>query len=208
MITFKVLKNFSPSKYSDSELVFKTNHIEEKLDDNPNFPDVGTLLMPVDTAKIAFTTALSKVENGKPEDTAWKNSLRVELELSLKDLADYIQKTSKGDESKILSSGFDINKRPAVIGPLLKPEGVLVKPGKNKGSVIVSCIVVENAGFYEFAYTEAPLTANSVWISKTSTKHKAEINGLTSGKQFGFRVAGAGTDDSRIWSDEILSFVL
>ncbi|NEW84876.1 MAG: hypothetical protein GZ094_21250 [Mariniphaga sp.] len=208
METFKVLRTFSPGKYSDSELVIKTNHIEDKLDGNPNFPDVGTLLAPVTKAKTDFISALNKVENGKTEDTAKKNSMRAILEQTLKDLADYIQLKSKGVEAIILSSGFDTNKKPTVVGPLARPEGLLVRPGNNKGNVIVSCEVIENAEFYEFAITESPINVNSIWIPKTSTKRKLEIGGLVSGKQYAFRVAGAGSDPSRIWSDEILSFVL
>ncbi len=208
METFKVLRTFSPGKYSDSELVIKTNHIEDKLDGNPNFPDVGTLLAPVAKAKTEFILALNKVENGKTEDTAKKNSMRAVLVQTLKDLADYIQLKSKGEEAIILSSGFDTNKKPTVVGPLARPEGLLVRPGNNKGTMVVSCDVIENAGFYEFAIAESPINANSIWIPKTSTKRKLEIGGLVSGKQYGFRVAGAGSDPSRIWSDEIMSFVL
>ncbi|HEY6914853.1 MAG TPA: fibronectin type III domain-containing protein, partial [Paludibacter sp.] len=83
-----------------------------------------------------------------------------------------------------------------------------VKPGSNRGSVVVSCDVVANASFYVIEYTEGPVTADSIWIQKTTTKHKLLIEGLTSGKQYTFRVAGAGSDPSRVWSDDVSSFVL
>jgi len=80
--------------------------------------------------------------------------------------------------------------------------------GGNRGTLLVSCDVVANASFYEFSYTEAPVTADSLWIQKTTTKHKLQVEGLTSGKQYTFRVAGAGSDPSRVWSYDVSSYVL
>jgi len=130
------------------------------------------------------------------------------LEGLLKLLADYVQRTSDGDEAMILSSGFDVNKKPAPVGPLSRPEHIKVLPGDNKGSLIVNCDVVENANFYEVMYTQCPVSPDSVWIQKTTTKHKLQIDGLPSGKEFCFKVAGAGSDPSRVWSDLVYSFVL
>jgi hypothetical protein len=45
-------------------------------------------------------------------------------------------------------------------------------------------------------------------VHKTSTKRKLLIEGLSSGKQYVFRVAGAASDPSRIWSDKITTFVI
>lgn len=119
-----------------------------------------------------------------------------------------MQQVSEGDEAIILSSGFDVNKKPGVIGPLPKASGLSIKAGDNKGPVLLNCKVVAHADFYEFEYTSAPSNAASIWLKQTSTKHRMLIDGLTSGKQYVFRVAGAGSDPSRNWSDEISSFVL
>jgi hypothetical protein len=126
----------------------------------------------------------------------------------LKTETDYVQLVSKGDEAIILSSGFDVNRKPAAIGSLTKATGLSIKAGENKGSIVANWNVVAHAGFYEFEYTAAPSNLTSIWLKKTSTKHKMLIDGLTSGKQYVFRVAGAGSDPSRNWSDEISSFVL
>jgi len=126
----------------------------------------------------------------------------------LQKLADYVQVASGGDEAIILSSGFDVCKKPSTIGPLDKPENFKVAMGKNRGSVLLSCDVVNHAQFYEFEYTEGPATSNSVWTKVTITKHKLLIDGLISGKEYTFRVAGAGSDPSRVWSDTITTFVV
>ena len=137
-----------------------------------------------------------------------KNNNRKIIESLLKQSTDYVQQASSGEEAIIFSSGFEVNKKPSVIGPLLKAIGLTVNAGSNKGTVVLNCNVVANADFYEFEYTGAPNTADTIWLKRTTTKHKFLLEGLTSGKQYLFRVAGAGSDPSRNWSDEISSFVL
>jgi hypothetical protein len=204
----KVSKDFSNGKYSDAGLSSKANYIVDQMTDNPAFATPTPPLKDVTDANNEYISALGKVEYGSKADTVIKNNLRAALIVLLKLLADYVQTTSNGDEAIILSSGFDVNKKPATVGELDKPTGFSVKPGNNKGSMMMSCYAVNNANFYEFEYMELPVTPNSVWIQKTTTKSKLMIDGLISGKQYNFRVTAAGSDPSRVWSDEISSYVL
>lgn len=204
----KVSKDFSNGKYTDAGLSNKVNYIINQMTDNPAFTTPTPPLKNVTDANNEYIISLGKVEYGSKADTVNKNNLRAALIVLVKLLADYVQTTNNGDEAIILSSGFDVNKKPGTIGQLDKPTGFSVKPGNNKGSMIVSCFPVNNANFYEFEYMELPATPNSVWIQKTSTKSKLQIDGLISGKLYNFRGAGAGSDPSRIWSDEISSYVL
>jgi uncharacterized protein (DUF3084 family) len=186
----------------------KASHVVEQMTGNVHFPDPSPALVAITSANDSYKLALNKMENGTREDTVVKNNCRKIVENLLKQETDYVQQVSNGEEAIILSSGFDVAKKPTVVGPLAKATGLEVNVGSNKGSIIVDCDVVEHAAFYEYEYTDAPSTPNSVWLKKTSTKHKVLIEGLTSGKQYVFRVAGAGSDSSRNWSDEISSFVL
>lgn len=208
MDKFKVLRTFSSQKYSDSELSVKVSFIIEKMTGSTRFSDPVPSLETIQTALANYNAARDKCVDGTRQDTVVKNQLRSVLEGLLKDLATYVQQVSAGDEAMILSSGFDASKRPSYIGSLECPTNFKIKMGKNKGSVVLSCDVVENARFYEFEYTETPSTTAGVWTKIVNTKHKVLIEGLSSGKQYVFRVAGAGSDPSRNWSDEISSFVL
>jgi hypothetical protein len=208
MGTSKVIHDFSVGRYTDLELSNKTSHVVEEMTDNPHFTTPSPPLADISEVNGAYIQSLNKVEGGSKEDTVIKNNYRKMVETLLKREADYVQTTSEGDEAIILSSGFDVNKKPAMVGPLDKATGLQITPGSNKGSIMANCNVLSNADFYEFEYTEAPIAPNCIWIVKTSTKHKILIEGLTSGKQYVFRVAGAGSDPSRNWSDEISSFVL
>jgi len=204
----KVSIDFSTGKFADGPLANKASAIADKMDGNPNF---ATPLPPVKDLRTAisdYLSALAKVEFGSREDTVIKNNMRAALIVVLKQLAAYVQTTSDGDEAIILSSGFDVNKRPSTVGELAKPENLTVKPGTNKGTMVLMCDVVDYANFYEFSYRELPAAADTLWIQKTSTKRKLQIDGLTSGKQYAFRVAGAGSYPTRVWSEEVQSFVL
>jgi len=204
----KVLRDFSPRRYTNLELSVKASHVVKQMTGNAHFPTPSPALATITSANNNYIECLNKVGNGSREDTVLKNDSRKMIESLLKQETSYVQITSGGNEAIILSSGFDVNKKPAIVGPLPKASGLIVKAGENKGSIMVACNVVPNAAFYEFEYTDAPVHAGSIWNKRTSTKHRLLIEGLTSGKQYVFHVAGAGSDPSRNWSDEISSFVL
>ena len=102
----KVSKDFSTSKYADSELTTKTGHIVEKMTDNTNFTTPDPALANITAANIAFLAAIARVQNGSKEDTVIKNNCRTALENLLKSEADYVQRISHDDEAIILSAGF------------------------------------------------------------------------------------------------------
>lgn len=204
----KVIKDFSSGRYSDSELSVKASHVIEQMTKNASFPTPNPPLELIGESNAGFIVALQNVEGGSREDTVIKNNRRKIVENLLKLETDYVQQVSEGDEAIILSSGFDVYKKPGLVGPLAKATGLNLKAGENKGSIVAACNVVPNAAFYEFEYTDAPNHAGSIWIKRTTTKHKLLIDALTSGKQYVFHVAGAGSDPARNWSDEISSFVL
>jgi hypothetical protein len=208
MGTVKVTTDFSYKNYSDLELNVKSSNVVDNLTANVYFPNPMPTLQEIRETITSYDASLRKAEDGTAEDRVIKNSWRTKLEGQMKDLSMYVQIASKGDDVIVSSSGLDVNRKPGAVGELPKPVNVSVKMGNNRGSVWVSCNAIPSASFYEFDYAE--VTADGVlnWIHKTSTKHKILIEGLTSGKQYVFRVAGAASDPSRVWSDQISSFVI
>ena len=204
----KVSKDFSTSRYTDWGLSNKTNYIVDKMTGNAVFATPAPPLKDVKDANNDYITALGKVEYGTKEDTVIKNNLRAALIVLLKLLADYVQTTSNGDEAIILSSGFDLTKKPAAVGVLDKPTNFVINPGKNKGSVNASCDKVELAKFYEVEFTETPVTPTSVWRQRSSTKSKTDLDGFTSGVEYAFRMCGAGSNPTRVWSEIVITYVL
>jgi hypothetical protein len=208
MGTVKVSTDFSLKNYSDTELSVAATTITDNMTGNSAFETPIPPLAEVKATIVSYLASLAKAEKGSQDDRVIKNSWRAKLESQLKDLALYVQLTSKGDAVIISSSGFYVNKKPSAVGPLAKPENVIIKMGANMGSVQVSCDAISSASFYEYEYAEVIQGGILNWVHKTCTKHKMLIEGLTSGKQYTFRIAGAGSDPSRVWSDQITTYVI
>ena len=204
----KVIVDFSTTKYTDARLYTKANHIIDKMDGNPHFADVQPLLTALREATTTYTAALAKTQSGSKEATALKNQAREALIVLLKQIAARVQTISEGDRNIILSSGYDVNKKWSKVGPLSKPTNFKLQQGSNKGSIYLVCDPIAGASIYEVEYTEGIPTPNSIWMKQTSTRRKITIADLISGKQYTFRMAGGGSHPSRIWSDEISSYVL
>lgn len=208
MITPKVSVDFSKNKFSDIELFGHCTHVLKKMDNNPYFTDPEPALPVLLAAFNKYDKALNHQKYKSKELTSIKKTCRRNLEQLLKQLAIYVGLKSKQDAAIILSSGFDLQQDKARVGNLEKPRNIKVNLGSNHGCLIISCDTIDKIHWYDFEYTSFPATEDSVWIRRGSSRHKIEIKGLTSGQQYVFRVAGASTNDVRVWSDEMASYVL
>jgi len=208
METVKISMDFSPSKYSDKELAVKVQFIIDQMTGNSHFTTPSPALTVVQDALNLFSASLTKMEDGNKQDTVDKNAKRTALEAFMKQEAAYVQLTSAGSELMIASSGFDTNKKKGPVAPLPMVTGIVVTAGVARGSINISWESLANAHAYEIKYTQGPLTENSVWTYLSVTKHKALIENLTRGGQYVFYIAGIGSDPSRIWSDEVITYVM
>jgi len=208
MTVSKVSVDFSTNKYRDEALVVEANNVVEMMTGNSDFPEPSPALTEITTASNVLSNAIAIAKTGSVYDTAVKNEKRKLLESLLKQEATYVQITSSGNEVKILSTGFSVNKKASTVGSLSAPENIKISAGENSGSLKISWSAIKRASANIINYTEAPVSDSSVWLSKTTTKHNIIIDNLTSGKQYAFKIAGIGSDDSRIWSDVIYSYVM
>jgi hypothetical protein len=119
-----------------------------------------------------------------------------------------VQDLSAGDEEVIVSAGFDVKRKPTPVGILERPDNVKANPGPTRGSLEISWNVIQGAYMYEIEYIVNPETDKSQREHTSTTKHKAVIDGLIRGQAYSIRVAAAGSDPERVWSDEIISYVM
>jgi hypothetical protein len=204
----KVIMDYSTNRYSDSEFGVKTETIATNLADNPDFPTLKVTAGEIKTQGDIYRGWLARMPEGNKQVTLSKNQSRGLLEGMLGDTALKVQDLSGGDEKLILSTGFDVKRKPTPVGLLERIEKVVANPGPRRGSLEISWDVVANAYLYEMQYTEAPSTEDSKWIHTSNTKRKIVVDGLTRGKAYAIKVAAAGSDPGRVWSDEIISFVM
>ena len=203
-----VSKTFSPKKYRDLKLLSKAGNISGQMTNNDHFPDIEPKLDELKAKTKSYESSIINSKQGGRLTTVLKRNCRRDLEACLQELAAYVQLVSKGDAAVIYSAGFDVHKKTARVGQLDKVQNVRIDVGSMRGSALVTCDRVDSALFYVFEYCEAPLTANNVWIQVSGSKRKMLIEGLTSGKEYCFRVAAARTHPSRIWSEVVKSYVI
>lgn len=204
----RVIINFSPNRYNDSDLVVKSNTVADEMTDNPNFVNPSPTPASIKGAAADFLFYTQKATGGSHEDVAFKRQKRKRLEDLLQHLAIYVNQTAKGDEAMLISSGFDLIKKPEPAKALPAPEKLKIKPGKSKGSLQLSCSSVAGARVYGFEYRLTDRESENDWARVDSTKHNVLVTGLISGKQYAFRVLAIGSNPQRNWSDEVNSFVL
>lgn len=206
MAATRISIDFSTHKYSDKDLVVTARNIAPKLSHNANFPSLNDVATQIDEKATILDGFLSKMIDGNKELTAQKNAARTDLEKLLRSTALKVEDLSEGDEVKLLSTGFALNKtRQDPVGILPQVENVRTKLGPYTGSLDLSWDVVEHAVMYEIRYTPAPRVANSVFQIITSSRRKMILDGLTVGQQYVIQVAALGTGNKRSWSVEVIT---
>lgn len=198
----KVVTGFS--KLKEDGLDTATQTVINKMTGNPYFPAPQPSLAELQVALNEFMTAMADLKAGRGSVTV-KDQKKTILLNQVNKLATYVQLNCQDNEAIVESSGFSVRQPNKPARPLEKP-GLKVEPnGPGQAKLTAT---PNGADSYQFEYTLAPATAQSSWVITAGTKSKTVIAGLTSGKQYTFRVVGIGADPSRVYSDEISSFVL
>jgi hypothetical protein len=188
--TYKVLR--------DSDTITQGYRVVEKMENNPNFPD----LPPAHTeAKKVLPELQSSVSDAKGRDVeavALKNSKKAELIALLTVLAEYVTLTCKGDRLKLLSSGFPISgANNSLVGQVIPElEVILGAPGEATTKVKR----LRGARAYMHQYTTEPPTSETVWQSEGSKFAYYTFSGLNSMTKYWFRVIAISADGERITS--------
>ncbi len=108
---------------------------------------------------------------------------------SLRTLTGYVQSASDGDETKILSAGFDVKSPLHPIGILPPPGNVRSVFGNVPGEIILRYGGVDGRLIYKVQLKEGDGLPDS-WRDYTYTgKTRLVIGGLVSGREYEFRIA-------------------
>ncbi|MBB2146196.1 hypothetical protein GM921_11915 [Pedobacter sp. LMG 31464] len=191
-------------RYRNTELDVKAKFIVDSMTGNPNFDMPLPPLADITAATTAYIEALSNAEGGGKSQIAIKDKARLQLEGLLNKLALYVEAYGKSDEVVLLSSGFSLAKTVTPVGVLPKPDGFTVQP-KEKGTINLKLSAIRGANSYLFEYR---VLGDEAWIISVQSKSSLSLTNLQSGSQYEFRVAGIGSATTRIYSDEVRSFVL
>lgn len=216
----KVITNFG--NYRDAELHVVSEGALDNLTGNTNFPGnetVPLLTQPPSPAPLTpnltsasadYFTKLKKARSRKDADVIAKDAARVVLEGMLNKWANYVNLAAAGDLTKLITSGFDLNKERQKAGILLAPEGLKVSsPGV--GQLFATVDAVDNAAAYKWKIRE--LDANDLpvigiaSIEEVTTATQlflADDNRIVSTKRYSVQVVAVGSDRRAVnWADPV-----
>lgn len=117
-----------------------------------------------------------------------------------------IEKQSKGDITKIKSTGHEIKAAPAPVEPLTAPVPTL-DDGMREGELSISCRGIRSAGSYLFELSDDINNAAAWKQVKNQKKSSFTMTGLTAGKRYWVRMAGIGIDGQGPWSQTVSRIV-
>lgn len=202
----KVLTSFSSNRFTDSAFCTKGDFIVNSMLGSPEFQSLEPEVTAVKATLDNFKSLVAKSEDRGKNIIAQKNSSRNDVENLLSSLGLKVQDFSQGDELVIRNSGFDLRQKSVPVGELDPPENVMAAPGTRTGTIYVSWNVVPDAKWYEVQYTNYPETVDSVWQWLTCSKHFVTLEGIPEFQKMCIKVAGAGSDPRRDWSEVIVGY--
>ncbi len=172
----------------------------------PEFPDPDPTPAVFDAASDTYKADLLEVttlENALKEAVRKKNESRAALEALMKLRGAYVQKASGGVASAITGVGLGVVSPKTPTTTLAQVQSLVAKAGRNEGEAALEW-KGKSKGTRGFTIEVREDVAGSAWIlAKSTTKTKATVPGLTSGKRYLFRVRATGPGELvGPWSDE------
>jgi hypothetical protein len=193
----KVAVNFMTTD-TDAQFVVDTARIVAGITGNTAFPTPLPALAIVVAARNAYTAAVTQGQDSRLGRSLRKKT-RQALVALLRQLAHYVEDTSAGDRTVLMSSGFPIQQIGAPIGPLAAPTQVRLAKGKTSGTAIARCRRIVRARGYQWRI--APAATPTAWspVVTTFAAH-AEFDSLTPTTVYVVQVCAVGTAGTGDWS--------
>jgi hypothetical protein len=169
------------------------------MENNPYFPTLPPEYDELKKAVPEYDTSLANAIGRDKFKVSIKDDQKVNVLRLLVALADYVTLIAKGDKTKLLSSGFDVNGTIITETPELaieKLEVELGEPGVATTRIVKATAVI--AFVHEYA-TETP-GANTAWTSEGTSLSDYTFKGLSSDKRYWFRVVAIGKNGQRVYS--------
>jgi hypothetical protein len=200
-----VIINFK--NLADETLQTDARHIKHSMTDNADLPNPEPTVEQLGIDIDEYSESLDNLGTGV-HSTLIKKEKRKKLEGTLREMGIYVESVAKGDIIIAESSGFKLRAKPSPVGVLPKPSMIKVVPAPAKGSVKLSINKISGAKNYLFQYKLGSNMTDDRWIDIIDSQSSVVISNLQSGQEYIFRVVAIGTNPTRVYSDEVKSFVL
>ena len=191
-----------PSRLSDGALEDLGLAVAAALNGNAYFPEPQPSLAVLNDSIKTFSDALALAKSRDKVKVAVKNSIRIELETILRNLANYCTYVAKSERKVLVSTGFNLNAESISSKMLSIPENFTAEPGKQSGEVMVSVKRVKNASAYLLLYKLAT-EENGAWTHATNSLPRFILTGLETLKLYHFKMGVIGTNGQTVYTDII-----
>jgi hypothetical protein len=160
-------------------------------------PTLMVLAALIDALSLAYDNALG---GGKVQKKLMRIALK-DLMDALKIMLGYVQSVSEGDETMILSTGFDLKRSRTPVGILPPPVNVRSVFGFVPGQIIIRWAGVKKKLIYKIQINDTP-GDETKWIDITYIgKIRLVVSGLITDHLYSFRIATISADGIGPYSD-------
>jgi hypothetical protein len=163
---------------------------------NISFPNPEISLTDAKKLVDDLETAYLAAKDGSRTQASIMRDKEILVDDAFRKLANYVDRTADGNETMILSSGFNLSKK---TNSYSKPD-LNIKNGNVSGNVKLTAKSIEGAKSYiwQFVKNNLPLNGEGWLIAGYSTQATFEVANLDIASKYWFRVAGvtpSGTTD-------------
>ena len=179
-----------------ADKIAKALLVETKMTGNVNFTTPDPTLLVLKTGREALEVAQVAAAGGDHAKIFERNVAEAELDQLLVREALYVSNVAQGDPVIILSSGFDLRKEPAPIGPLAAPSELRTRTGLLPGEVKVRWKPVYGAYYYQVYMSDTDPNDVATWkLVGMTSRSGFDSTGLKPATHVWYRVNCLGAGD-------------
>jgi hypothetical protein len=194
------------SRISVEEFILTCRTIIQRMTTNLYFPDPNPTLAEI----IMLTDDLEQKDiaakdGGRLAKTLMRTARKL-LELKIRSLGLYVDRTSEGNENMMVSSGFSLTKDH---NPRTR-SSFWVKRSAQYGEIRVGCARIPKSKAYLWQYFigQMPPEDEKLWtLAKTTTQIKTTIDNFSEGDKVWVRCCGVTHEGMTAWREPISTIV-
>ena len=178
-----------------------------KMKNNPKFATPDVTVEELEAKNTLLETRSVAALSGGKEATALMHQTEDEWNDLMRKMAKYVDRIADGDDTIILSAGFNLAKQPA---PAVRPE-FSVELGEKSGSVIIRRQAADGAKSYIWQYCvgETPAANDADWVTaQVTSKASVELTGLTPKATYWFRSAAVTPNGTTAYNSPVMQVVI
>ena len=178
-----------------------------KMKNNPKFATPDVTVDELEAKNTLLETRSVAALSGGKEATALMHQTEDEWNDLMRKMAKYVDRIADGDDTIILSAGFNLAKQPA---PSLRPE-FSVELGEKSGSVIIRRQAADGAKSYIWQYYvgETPAANDADWVTaQVTSKASVELTGLTPKTTYWFRSSAVTPNGTTAYNSPVMQVVI